>query len=130
MILLALIGKPVPFKSPRVYGTATFNPNHLVKKTIQEDIRKNYDGDILDCPVRVDYIFTFPIPQSFSKRKVEEILHGTKWYPKRPDTSNLVKFYDDCLIDTILKDDSLIVNCTIKKQYSTKHLTIIKIEAL
>jgi Holliday junction resolvase RusA-like endonuclease len=108
----------------------TFNPRHAEMRAVQYDIKSQYDGPLLDTPISVEYIFNFPIPVSFSKKKRLAIQEGKDAYDKRPDTSNLMKFYDDCLIDTVINDDSQIVKVTAVKKYANVANTIITITPL
>jgi Holliday junction resolvase RusA-like endonuclease len=130
MIILFIEGRPVPYQSPRLYKNVCFNPLTPKKRAIQKEIRKQYKGPIIEGPVRVEYIFSFAIPKSFSKKKIEDIMMGHDFFSKRPDCSNLNKFFDDNLIGTVIKDDSLIVECTIKKRYASKNATLVMIHEL
>ena len=130
MIIIYLEGDLIPYKSPQVFQKTTVNPRWLEKKQIQYEIRKQYNGILLDHPVSVDYFFGFPIPKSFSKKKQEQALKGLLLPSVRPDNSNLIKFYDDCLQETIISDDKLITDHTIKKRYHQKSCVYIKISKI
>ena len=127
MIILLIPGKPIPYKPPRVNSNITFNPRYEEKRYVQNVIKEQYNEHLLDSTVIVDYIFNFSIPISFSKKKRLEAINGSMFFDKRPDTSNLMKFFDDCLIDIVIKDDSQIVRVSAEKRYSSKEGTIIKI---
>lgn len=126
MIILVIPGKPIVYKPPRVYQTATFNPRTEEKKQIQREIKSQYENDPITDFVHVDYLFVFSVPVSYSKKKQKQAL-DQEIFPPRFDLSNLVKFYDDCLIDTVLVDDEIIVKETIRKVYGSRDETIIKI---
>lgn len=130
MITILIKGRPIPYKPPRVNSNITFNPRYEEKQAIQFEIKSQYDGPLLDAPVRVEYIFNFSVPVSFSQKKRLIALNGEMPFDKRPDTSNLMKFYDDCLIDTVIQDDSKIVKVTAEKKYANTDCTIILITAL
>jgi Holliday junction resolvase RusA-like endonuclease len=73
----------------------------------------------LEVPVSLDLQVAVPIPRSWSKRKqqaaaVGELLPGT-----RPDLSNMLKLAEDACNGVILRDDSLVVQQTSRKCYST-----------
>lgn len=130
MILLDIPGKPIPFKSPAVYQSRAFNPRHAEKKQVQDIIKTQYANELLDCPLHVRFTFYFTIPLSFSKKKVEKALRGEILPISRPDCSNCIKFYEDCLIDTVITDDSRIVHVEAQKAYSSKAHTTIHIKEL
>ena len=127
-ILIDIPGKPIPFKAPQVYQSRTFNPRHAEKDQVQDIIRKQYGDALLDAPLNVRFTFFVQIPVSFSKKKVEAALSGEIFPVTRPDASNMVKFYEDCLIGTVIEDDSLIVVLCAYKLYAVKPSTVIQIE--
>jgi Holliday junction resolvase RusA-like endonuclease len=133
LILLSIPGKPVPYKAPSFGSNRTFNPRYAEKQATQFHIKQQYDTSflpILSSPIAIDIIFYFEIPKSFSKRKVMQALNGEIFPSMRPDIDNLSKFLHDCLIDTVITDDSLIVDLTSKKRYSTKAHTVIQIREI
>lgn len=128
MIILFIEGRPIPYQSPRMYRNVCFNPLSAKRRQIQKEIRLQYTGPVIEKSVKVEYVFSFVIPKGFTKAQVQRIVDGNDYFNKRPDTSNMVKFFDDCLIDTVIKDDSLIVECKIKKRYSSRQGTLVMIE--
>lgn len=80
-----------------------------------EDIRFN-DNEPLIMTIEAYY----PIPKSISKVKKEKLLSGEIRPTKKPDIDNIAKIIADSLNNLAYKDDSQIVECTIKKFYSDK----------
>lgn len=73
----------------------------------------------LETPVTVCVYATFPIPQSYSKKRTEACLNGSERHIKRPDLDNCVKAITDGMNGIVYKDDSQIVNLHAKKVYGT-----------
>jgi Holliday junction resolvase RusA-like endonuclease len=128
MILLDLLGKPIPFKSPRVYEHRTFNPLYREKEQVKHELSTQYPHAALTCPVSCSITFYFDMPKSFGKKKqiacLQELILPTSKY----DLDNLCKFYLDCIKGVIIEDDALIVNLHASKRYSSYDHTTIKIE--
>lgn len=84
-------------------------------------------GDAL----RVDITFHMPIPKSASKKKREELNDG-RGVPhiKRPDLSNLVKYYEDAGNGILWPDDCQIAEMKVMKRYSKWPKTVIKIDVM
>ena len=130
MILIILEGRPIPFKSARVYQTRTFNPLYQELDKAKYEIKKQYADALLDCAVSVSITFFFKIPVSFSKKKREKALKGEIFPVTRPDRGNCLKFYEDTLIGTVITDDSIIVDGPVRKRYALKDSTVIQIERM
>lgn len=130
MIIIYLEGDLIPYKAPQVFQRSTVNPRWFEKKQIQHEIKSQYNDILLSCPVCVEYVFGFCIPKNFSKKKQKEAIEGLLLPAVRPDNSNLIKFYDDCLQDTVISDDKLITDHIIKKRYNTKSCVYIKISKI
>jgi len=70
--------------------------------------------------------FLMPIPKSFSKKK-KDFLQGRP-HIKRPDLSNLQKFFEDALTPILWPDDCLIHTVVSSKIYSGTVGTVIKVK--
>jgi Holliday junction resolvase RusA-like endonuclease len=127
MIILEIEGDPVPWKSHGGYGRRSFNPRFKEKEWVQWQIKKQYDGPLLDCAIDVECIFYRAIPKNTSDKKRKLMLMGVIRPTTRPDRGNNLKFLEDCLIGTVIKDDSIIVDGAVRKMYGEKAKTIIKI---
>lgn len=70
----------------------------------------------LEGPIILKAIFYMPIPPSFSQQKRETMVGQP--HLKAPDASNLLKFYEDVMVDAgIIVDDRLLFNEHIVKIY-------------
>ncbi len=68
-----------------------------------------------------------PIPEGTSKVRRLQMLNGKIHHIKRPDASNLVKMYEDCLKGIIFDDDSQVVEFTARKIYSETPKVVIRV---
>lgn len=73
----------------------------------------------LETPIAVFVHVTFPIPQSYSKKRTEACLNGSERHTKRPDLDNCVKAITDGMNDIVYKDDSQITSIHATKVYGT-----------
>lgn len=73
----------------------------------------------LETPVAVYVYVTFPIPQSYSKKRTEACLNGFERHTKRPDLDNCVKAVTDGMNGIVYKDDSQITSLHATKVYGT-----------
>lgn len=72
----------------------------------------------IDEPVALIIKIWLPIPVSFPKWKKEAARRGEIRPGTRPDATNLLKAAEDALRQRIIKDDSKVVDCVIRKFYS------------
>lgn len=63
---------------------------------------------------KVSLIFYIPMPKSWSKKKMREMLG--KPHKQRPDIDNLCKAF----LDALLEEDSFVYSLTAEKYWSTK----------
>lgn len=70
----------------------------------------------LDRALRVHVTATFSIPQSWSRKRQRDALAGIIRPTGRPDCDNILKTID-ALNGVVWRDDSLICECLVKKQY-------------
>ena len=73
----------------------------------------------LETPVAVYVYVTFPIPQSYSKKRTEACLNGSERPNKRPDLDNIVKSITDGMNEVVYQDDSQITSLHATKVYGT-----------
>lgn len=74
------------------------------------------DDAMLDMRVLACY----GIPQSKSKRQKELMLHGVVRPTKKPDLDNILKAAADSLNQIAYRDDTQIVDCQVRKFYSSE----------
>tara|TARA_R110000824_G_scaffold35913_1_gene112067 strand:+ start:85 stop:522 length:438 start_codon:yes stop_codon:yes gene_type:complete len=126
VIRLYIRGEPIPQPRPRVVtiggrARAISAPSkHPVtdwKKRIMVALATQFDGDILDGPVRLDVTFLMPRPKRLMRRKDPE---GEVWHTTRPDADNLVKALKDACSGVIYKDDSQVCELIVRKKHHAK----------
>lgn len=81
-------------------------------------------------PLRVTLRFYFKPPKSYSKKRLKAIESKQELHVKKPDSDNLAKAVTDALNTICYKDDSQIVELIIRKEYSYKDYTSVKIEPI
>src|SRR5579859_7626013 len=128
MINLTIPGIPIPWKSHAGYGRRSYNPRFKEKQFAQYYIKEQWEEfaiGIITGAVAVHFLFHMPIPTSTSKKKKVEMLDGTIPHTKRPDCTNMQKFYEDCLKGIVILDDSLVKSVSSDKIYSEEPRTTI-----
>ena len=87
---------------------------------ICEDSTNRKEGSNFDLQgvFEVNWYFYMPIPKSLSRIKNNACQWGFQEHIVKPDLSNLVKFYEDCGINILWRDDTQIVRGFISKSYS------------
>lgn len=122
-IMLRIPGDPVPKGRPRFtrQGRA-YTPAKT--KTYEDEVamlgKAAMNGqEPLKTPIAVFVYATFPIPQSYSKKRREACLDGSERHIKRPDLDNVVKAITDGMNGVVYDDDSQIVSIHATKVYGT-----------
>jgi len=132
-------GDPTPWQAHKGYGKKSYSPKYCEKKRAQWELfiqhAKAKGGlisskELIDRPIRIDFLFCMPIPKSKPKilkqvKNGEEVYHSSK-----PDLTNLKKFSEDALKGIVIKDDNINVEGFAKKIYSLTPQTIITISEL
>lgn len=131
MISLELFGDPVPQTRPRFSrqnnSVRTYDPLLKLKEGYKWQLASQFREEVLKGPIALDVLFYMPIPKSTSKVKQRQMENGVIAHTKKPDVDNLVKLVLDCMNKTIFEDDSQISDLRIKKIYSSKPGTLIRI---
>lgn len=96
MIKIELDETPIPWTAPKLGRYCTYDPRQADKRAIRYLISQQYTAEPLDCYVRINCIFIFPIPKSASKKQREAMLRH-EIIPTKCDCTNLQKLYEDCL---------------------------------
>lgn len=128
-MLIIIEGDPVSWKAHAGYGRKSFNPLYKEKDMVQHYI-KIQALDFLDGPIKVTFDFYFKMPKSTSKSRKDSMIKGVLRPVSRPDASNCIKFYEDCLKGLLFEDDSQVVEITARKWYAEKPKVVIKVERL
>lgn len=118
-------GDPIGKGRPRVTRQGNFTHTYTPAKTknyeklIQNTFLSKYTfNDILHGAIEANIIAYFPIPQSLSKKKQNELLYNYEKHTKKPDIDNVVKTIFDGLNNLAFEDDSNIIKLTAEKLYS------------
>jgi Holliday junction resolvase RusA-like endonuclease len=83
----------------------------------------------LEGPVGISIYASFPVPQSWSRKKREQALLSIIRPTTKPDADNLLKACD-ALNQVVFRDDSQIVSASIEKDYSDRPRLSIFVESL
>ena len=129
MIQLNIDGNPIPWKRPGG-KRIRYDTQAKEKEQIRWVLRSQLRSDPLTNPLLVDIIFFFPIPKHISSVKKKEMLNGMIHHMKKPDVDNCAKFILDCMNDVVFLDDSQISDLHVRKQYSMKPGTYIRVTPL
>lgn len=100
-----------------------YNPSKKMMDQVKLYIKSVYKGEILKGPLHAIFLFEMPIPESWSDKKKILAIRGDIPHIVKPDTSNMLKFYEDCMSKIIYKDDAQIIKLDPVKYYSTNPRT-------
>ena len=128
-------GKPVGKGRPRFRRignfvqtytpTATADYEKLVRLRFQ-----NAGGVITEKPVRVEITAFFAPPKSARKKQKAEMLANLILPMKKPDADNIAKIILDALNKIAYKDDSQVIELSVKKLYSEVARVSVHIEEI
>lgn len=121
-------GDPVPKKAAGTRANyARGNPRFNRQKKEMDDVRRilkaQYPHVPLDGPLLVNFVFRFHIPKFWTKKQKQLAHDGRIHHIRKPDVSNLIKFYEDCMSKTVFRDDCLIVRGNAIKIWHEKPMT-------
>lgn len=129
MLLFEVVGIPVPQKQTqfiRATGIA-YNPSKKDMERLQWQIRPYAPEIPLTCAIEMHITFYLPIPKAISKRVRTQMLNEVILPTKKPDVDNLAYLVTNALKEIVYRDDSLVTDCIIRKRYSDRPRTVIKI---
>lgn len=128
-------GKPVGKGRPRFKRmgnfvqtytpTATADYEKLVRLRFQ-----NAGGQITDKPVKIEIVAFFAPPKSTRKKEKAEMLSSRILPVKKPDCDNIAKIVLDALNKIAYKDDSQVIELSVKKLYSEVAKVSVHIEEI
>jgi len=117
---------PIACQRARKGKYGFYNPQKKQKEeVIAEVFNQITKGFCYFDKVSVKFRFFMKMPKSWSKKKKSEMI-GLP-HIKKPDLSNLIKFYEDALNKIMWKDDSNIWEISSKKIYSLNPHTEIEL---
>lgn len=126
-------GKPVGKGRPRFRRMGNFVQTYTPGKTAEYEklVRlrfQNAGGVITEKPVRVEIAAFFTPPKSTKKKQKAEMLANLILPMKKPDCDNIAKIILDALNQIAYKDDSQVVELSVKKRYASEAKVIVHIE--
>lgn len=123
ILRVTIPGEPVAKGRPRFTKTGrAFTPAKTMRAEdhIRQCMFSQVGQPVLEGPLDVEAICTFPIPQSWSKRKQGDALAGVVRPTGRPDLENVVKALLDAGNGIIWRDDSQVCGLRASKIYGAK----------
>lgn len=128
-------GKPVGKGRPRFKRMRNFVQTYTPEKTAEYEklvrIRfQNAGGIITEKPVRVEIAAFFAPPKSVRKKDKIEMLANRILPEKKPDVDNIAKIILDALNKIAYKDDSQVIELSVKKIYSDAAKVCVHIEEI
>lgn len=142
-ITITLLGEPgafarsIPGRQPDGSGGFAVTPARqrntmaaLRLAAMQAMQQANFGVGVFDEPLRLDLRAEFPIPKSMTKRNRARALTGEIRPAKRPDIDNIYKLAADALNTIVFRDDSLIVEATLRKFYSEQPKLVITVQPI
>lgn len=146
MIKFVIHGNPIPkarHRSCSRNGLAfQYDPQskekNSIKKTFIHKIKEFTNGPCSEIALNasnlatndvfhVDLTFHMPIPKSTPVSQKNLMLWGLVEHNRKPDVSNLIKFYEDAANEVLFPDDSMIVKITSQKKWDLNPRTEISI---
>jgi len=119
-IKLTIPGTPVSKGRPRIGKWGTYTPEKTVnyENLVKYCYVEQGEGKKLEGPLRMDIMFFFPVPQSYSNKRREAIRRMAEQHTKKPDIDNCIKSVTDALNNFAYDDDSQIVEISARKYYT------------
>ena len=99
------------------YVSDAMNNRKLMEKFVKENLN---DFELITTACKFHCDCYFPIPKSMSKTEQLRAEMKLVNHLSKPDWDNLGKTYSDMIQNTIIMDDSLIIESTVRKFYSIK----------
>ena len=131
IITFTVLGEPVGKARQRVtrFGTYTPQATVLYENLIKTEYRRQCNDHRFDDkqPLCMEVKAEYMIPASASKAKRAAMARGEIRPMKKPDWDNVGKVVSDALNKLAYRDDTQIVDCTVRKFYSERPKITVKI---
>lgn len=114
-----------PWSAPKRKGSVYYNPKHAEKVYMQDCIRDQYDGPLLECGIRAFFEFHIMMPKTWSPKKRATMIG--ELHEEKPDATNCQKLAEDCLQGIVIKDDKKISWIGSVKFWAEHSSTVIKL---
>lgn len=129
--LIVIPGKPIGKARPRFSRAGAFvkvySAQAKEEKRIAKEVKAQWRGKPLDCPVVVEMTFLCPITKG-SKKAVTDMLNGTTKNVKKPDIDNYGKWGLDVMNGIVFQDDKQVYELALSKSFDREPRTIIRVE--
>lgn len=138
MIYFKFHGEPVGKGRPRVTARGgKFAHAYTPKKTkdFEDAVRFEFIANCCekmpvypkDVALKVEMVFAFSVPKSYSKKKHEACILGSVQHTKKPDADNVAKAVLDALAGYAMEDDSQVTVLTMEKIYAEEPYVEVRI---
>lgn len=127
MVELVIEGKPLSWLAPIHSRNRCFDLRAKEKNQVRWQIRSQYKDPPVSGCVQIDFSFFFPVPKSVSSIRKKEMLAHHLLPGVKPDTTNLQKFYEDCLKEIVIADDKWVTDTRSRKRYSLYPRVVIRV---
>lgn len=84
----------------------------------------------IEGPLRIEALFAFPVPVSWSNKRRADALAGLVRPTGKPDIDNLIKSLGDAFNGVVWRDDSQVVTAQVAKRYSDHPRLWVQVEAI
>lgn len=122
MIILDILGKPVPWKRVGI-NTKTggvYDQQSKEREQYRWQLRSQFVDEPITGPIEIKLLFRMPIPKTIKGRMRKDMLANYVYHTKRPDVDNLEKLILDAMSGIVYADDCQIVMLNACKRYSDK----------
>lgn len=132
MIIITVPGNPVGKQRPRMTKKGiAYTPKETVSyENWVKTCFLNQEGKMLEGELKAEIICYYSISKSTSKKKAAEMREGIIKPTKKPDLDNIAKIILDSLNGMAYKDDSQVVELSIKKLYGEQPLVKLFLEEI
>lgn len=126
MLIFHIPGEPVP-RRERIAYKRLIDDRAAIKRRIKWCLKGQYREEPLATALKVTFAFYMAIPASTTRIRKRAMLEGRIRPTKKPDCSNLIKLYEDCMTGIAYQDDRFIVSVHADKFWAERPSTIITI---
>lgn len=123
-----IMGNPIVLHRPRFGKGRVWDNQRAVKEKLRMDLIEQHKGDRFSGHLKVTFYFFMPIPMNTPIWQKKKMLYT--YHRKRPDLSNMIKFYEDIANKIIFDDDSLISQEVCHKLYGHIPRVVMVVETM
>lgn len=119
-----------PATGKAAFRSWQYNPQAKQMIETKQFLKAKYPYAPMEEALQVSYVFEMAIPKSWRTKNRKEALENKITHITKPDCSNLIKYYEDCMNEVLYVDDSQIVKTQACKVYSQEPKTRIWLRAI